>query len=106
MKIEHHYLDKCTIEEFADRNELIMEVHERPSSRVRGALPFYAHFKGVELKEGDFLISASGDGYSPEEAINLYAMKISEGLLIINATHPTNRREILVPRLISRRDKV
>lgn len=96
MKIERHFKDRMTIEEFAEKHDLIMEVYERDKGI---ATPFYARFKGAEIKDDGMLRSAHGNGYTEEEAINDYASEISEKVLVFGA-YITNRKEIRVPILI------
>lgn len=100
MKTELHTIEKTTIEKFADKHGLVMEVHER--KRPLGDLArFYAHFKGVEVKKQPcFLLGEFGNGSTPKNAIADYADKISGELLVVDAMAP-DRREILVPQLVS-----
>lgn len=98
MEIEYKYLKRTTIEKFADEYGLVMEVYERPQRSIqeRGLKRFYAHFKSAEIKDGSCLAGVSGDGNTPETAIEEYARKIEERLLVIDAMQPS-RREIEVP---------
>lgn len=101
MKIERKDVPVSTIQAFADKHDLVMEVYERgkgTSSNMR----YWANFKGAEVKDGPILSGATGNGPTPEAAIADYAIKISGELLVIDAYRPT-RREISVPRLISDR---
>lgn len=98
MKIEKHEIDGMTIEEFADKHDLVMEIHERRTP-IGDPSRYYAHFKSAEAKEGTCcLVGLFGNGSTPEEAITNYAREISLRTIIINAMRD-NRREIIVPRL-------
>jgi hypothetical protein len=94
VKIERHDWPRATIEEFAEANDLVMEIHERHPDA--SAAKFYAHFKNTDIKEGTMLRGGGGDGPTPEAAIHAYAREISTRLLVVNAFRP-DRREILVP---------
>lgn len=96
MKIEKYLLLESTIEKFADKFNLIMEVHER---NKHGADRYYAHFKDCNIEDKDMLIGAFGSGSTPEEAINNYARRISLQNIVINA-YFENCQKILVPKLI------
>ena len=99
MKIERYEITKSSIENFADKNGLIMEVHERPY-KVGDPERYYAHFKNSEVREGiDCLLGLMGSGSTPDEAIAEYAKRLSLRLLIIDSFLPS-RREIKVPRLL------
>jgi hypothetical protein len=94
MKIELHecrpFLPQ-TIEEFADKHDLVMEVHERASISSLSHR-YYAHFKRAELREENCLVGAHGNGVDPKSAITSYARRISQHLLVINGN-----KEIHVP---------
>lgn len=101
MKINRKLIERMSIEDFAERHNLIMEVHERNKRNmidfnVRDA--FYASFEGAEVKEGACLASEYGDGSNEEEAIRNYAALISGKLLVFNA-FGRDRHEIQVPYL-------
>lgn len=91
---------RSTLEEFAVKHGLTMVVRER--SAVHGfpeghVARWYAAFDRTEIRSGEcFLMSAYGNGRTPEEAIANYGPAISEKLLIVNAGAP-DRREIQVP---------
>lgn len=88
---------EMTLEQFANENELTMEVHERRVYR-ESADRYYAHFSRAEVKKDCILCSEYGDGNTPDDAIKNYGYKISMKLLVIDAYGP-NRRELLVPRI-------
>jgi hypothetical protein len=98
MKIVLKEIPTMTIEQFAERNELLMEIYERitPSSR---SMRYFAHFRNAEVKDGEMLIGSFGNGATPEEAITNYALAISMKLLVIYEASK-QVREIQVPRLI------
>jgi hypothetical protein len=83
-----------TLEEFADRHGLEMEVHER--QKHIGLRRYYAHFKDAEVGEGGMLIGTAGNGDTPEEAIADYADEIAGRRLVIRAARP-ERRELECP---------
>ena len=97
MKIVTEEIEQTTIEKFADKHNLTMEVHERRRP-VGDSARYYAHFKGAEVKDGGVLVALYGDGATSEEAIVHYAEKISMVMLVIDARQKT-RHEIYVPRL-------
>lgn len=83
-----------TLEEFADKHGLIMEVNERYDL----SLPkFYAQFKGVYRKAGEVCIErCHGNGNTPEEAIEDYQNKISGKNLILHR-RTEKRKEVWAP---------
>ena len=95
MKTTVKLQPRSTLEEFADKHGLEMEVRERPEY-LNPDYVFYAQFKGVEVLEGRILASAYGEGNTPEEAIAAYAQEISEKHIVIDA-YKTSRREIFAP---------
>jgi hypothetical protein len=96
MRTEYKRLERDTIEKFADKHGLVMEVREL-DVKTFGGEPWAASFKNAETKDGCILAYESGRGYSPEEAITDYAKIISRKLLVLNAYDKEKRREILVP---------
>jgi hypothetical protein len=98
MEIRKRLLERMTIEEFAEREGLIMEVVERPRN-IPYNFPFYANFDHAEIQQGGFLIGAYGNGNTPEEAIENYARQISGLILIFNA-YRDDRKEIRIPVLV------
>ena len=84
-----------TLEEFAHKYGLEVAVGER-AVPVGNKDRYWAHFDRVEVKEGGFLTSVSGNGATPEEAVADYAPKISLKTLVKDAyrdsrlvIHPT-----------------
>ena len=94
MRIKEFMLKRSTLEEFAEREGLEMEIHER--SHKDGPSRFYAHFRRAEVIEGGFLAGVYGNGPSQDEAMTEYIDKISGQVLVVNAGC-TTRREIVVP---------
>lgn len=102
MQIERHFVPTSTLEEFADANGLVMEVHERGASLVAMAhigpgARYYAHFKGASVLRNSCSIGVFGDGATPEQAIAAYVPEISETELVVRVGE--ERRQITVPRL-------
>ena len=87
--------ERISIQEFANRHDLVMEIRERPFPDLSR---LYALFQGAEVKEGVFLVGKTGNGSSPEKAMADYADKISGTTIMLNALKGS-RREIKVPRL-------
>ena len=98
MEIKTILIPETTIEQLAEKNGLVMEVHERGGS-VRNPQRFYAHFSTCDTKKGNFLVGSFGNGSTPEEAIVNYGREISEQIIVIDA-RGAGRREIAVPRII------
>ena len=99
MKIERHLVPEMTIEEFAERNGLVMEVHERENQKLP---KYYAQFKDVWVKDGIVISGKFGNGKTEEEAIKDYTNEINLQLLVVGAFRGNNRRELQVPRLIKK----
>jgi hypothetical protein len=103
MKIQLHEIETTTIEAFAEKHDLLMDVHERKRP-VGDPARYYASFRSAEAREGECgLRRLFGNGRTPESAIAEYAAMISLRLLIIDATSK-DRREIEVPRLSANAD--
>ena len=94
MKIERKLVDESTIEDFADKNDLIMSVVERKS--YSKGCKFYASFKNCDIANGGFLIGEYGDGENEEDAIKNYSKIISLKTLVVSDEH--RRRKIACPR--------
>jgi hypothetical protein len=98
MKIKTFPIEKMTIEEFADKYGLVMEVHERkPPYKLY--FRYYARFSDCEVADQGFLVSIHGNGNTPEAAIADYAREISGKALAENA-RSSQRRDIQVPTLV------
>lgn len=101
MKIESNEIKSMTIEEFAGRNGLVMEVHERRLP-VNDPNRFYAKFKRSDIRQGKWsLVGVFGNGPTPELAIADYARRIDLQTLVIDAMGK-EEHEIEVPRLCVR----
>lgn len=99
MKIKRIDLPTSTIEEFADLHGLTMVVTERDSP-TGSPMRYLAAFESCEVKDECMLISAYGNGPTPEAAIADYAPRISMKTLVFNAMSPLYRKEIRTPRLV------
>ena len=102
MKIEMKRMARESLENFIDRNGLVLEVRSLPDLDRRVSPPrpvgetFYANIKGAEIKLGPILSSESGRGATAQEAVQKYIKLIRCQLLVIDAYKDT-RREINVP---------
>lgn len=98
MKIQRYPIERMTIEEFAEKHDLIMEIHERTplnmGKRWHPRYRFYARFKDSGVISGSDLIMACGNGKTEEEAIADYQHYINL------ETIKVNDKEIQVPELI------
>ena len=97
MKIDRDAPLRMTIETFADRHGLVMQISER-SQRLVDELalrPFYAHFKNTHIAERGFLRGTSGDGWTEGEAIADYRRAISGRRLKHNAGYYLDVPELL-----------
>ena len=97
MKIERFLVPESTIEDFAEKHGLTMEIHERSDSDPDSR--FYANFANVELKFGPVLAGTHGNGPNEEAAIKNYAKEISLKSIIVNEASVA-RRVIQCPRFI------
>lgn len=90
MKIKEYLLPKpITIEEFAKKHNLTMEVHQRKDK------DYYAHFEDASIRHNSyFLLYTYGNGNTPKQAIVDYSRKISNQILI-----DKNKNEIIVGKL-------
>jgi hypothetical protein len=82
MEIKYNKIETITIDEFADRHGLVLEVNEREPLYIK--MPhigengrFYAYFGNIEISDGRFLTSAFGNGSTIREAIEDYAYQLS-----------------------------
>ena len=92
MKIVTESVPACTLEEFADKYDLIMIVKERPLPEGDPSR-FYARFEGVEVGGDGTLTTAFGNGATPEDAMAAYAERIYLATLVVDA-HKDSRRQI------------
>lgn len=98
MKIEKHLKKEMTLEKFAEKHDLIMQIYDRGTRRLFFKR-YFAHFKNADIEEGGLLKSETGDGDTINEAIDDYARKISERTLVVDGNTKNDRR-IEVPILI------
>ena len=98
MKTKVFEIEQMTIEHFAERKDLTMEIRER---RVPAGSPnrFYARFESCEVMDGRALVGLCGDGPTPEDAVQDYARNIQLKRICIDAMRDS-RKEIEVPRLL------
>lgn len=101
MKIEREDVPQMTIEEFAEKHDLVMEVRERPYP-VGSPGRYYASFKNSDTMEDGCIVGTHGDGPTPEAAIKDYAAELSLKRLVLNAFTKQKRIEINVPRLVQK----
>lgn len=87
----------ATLEQFAARHDLTLEVKERRTA-LDSPMRFFASFKGTEVKGDRVLTGVYGDGNTPDAAAADYAKSISLTRIVVDAM-TKNRREIDVPRL-------
>ncbi len=95
MEIETEFLERMSIDEFADKHGLTMKVVERDID-LGPAMRFYAYFNDAEVKLNGVYEGRFGDGATPEDAITDYAKRISLLTIVIDA-YSASRREIRVP---------
>lgn len=96
MKIERELIERMSIQSFARREDLVMEVKERERDTLdsfRDISPIYADFRGVSLVEGSFLVGAHGNGQTEKEAIIDYMNQISGKKIKIESFNYPNRKE-------------
>lgn len=98
MRIETYYREQITLSDFADKHNLILEIHERLPQNMRGGDRFFAFFSHCEVKENNCLISVHGNGSTPDKAIFDYTTEISGKLLVVRA-RTEERCEIKTPLL-------
>ena len=103
MKTVREFLPCMTIEQFAEENDLVMEVKERSVNRD-SSMRYYASFQYCCIRsESNFSFTyADGNGNTPEEAIMDYIKKIEVKTLFFGwyAPHGVDKRKIKVPRLV------
>ena len=92
MKTEYDRIPEGTIEEFADRYNLVMKVSER---KLPAGDPsrYYASFAKCDVLKDGMLCGQFGNGVTPEEAIKNYTRCIHLERLVIDALRDS-RREI------------
>lgn len=98
MKIIRDFVERQTLERFADGYGLDLIVRERKNGL--GQLSYTANLDKFELKEGGCLTSPFGSGLTEEAAILDYLPKISGRRAVIRPGQP-NRVDFFVPILTS-----
>lgn len=97
MRIEYDTIEEITLEEFADKHDLVMEIGERPYPEGDDGR-YWAVFKDTAIKEGIMLVGRYGNGPTPEAAMDDYRRRISLKRLVVNE-FSADRRTVFVPRL-------
>lgn len=97
MKIKRFPINAVSLEEFADKHNLTMEVRERDDGS------WYAKFEDVHVVTGMCLVGEFGNGATEFEAIENYAKEISKTTIRVGYHNGIN---IKVPNLIYTGDKV
>jgi hypothetical protein len=100
VEIVRKYRERSTIEAFAEKHGLVMEIYERDNPQLA---PLYGRFRRVEIKDGALLESAFGDGVTESAVIRDYARRISGKLIVFDAMGP-NRKEIQCPVFTNKED--
>lgn len=99
MKIERQVYETMTIEQFAEANNLVMEIRER-NLPIGDDGRFFAKFKncGIVCDNGNAYAYPIGDGATEELAVAAYTKEISMRRIRI-IVGKDERREVNVPRL-------
>ena len=100
MIIKREFIERTTIEAFADKHNLTMEVNERDIEPGKSPGPnerFYANFEGVDVIDGSFYRGVYGNGPDEETAIRDYARKLSRAVFSIRGADD-RREEVICPR--------
>ena len=96
MKIEITEHPRMTLEEFADKHGLVMQVRERSPEYAKAYARYYACFKNCNVHRGHTLHGVFGNGNTPEEAIKNYSQQISNQFLTIDG----GKTDIVCPTLL------
>jgi hypothetical protein len=104
MKIERKPANRMTLEAFADKHGLTMEIGERTRLDLHHSFKyeenrFYASFKDVDVLETHVIVGAHGNGGSEDAAMQDYAEKISGKLLVFKFSDKKRRKEFYAPEL-------
>jgi hypothetical protein len=105
MKVVFHRsgklpLNEMTIEWFADRFDLSLQVYERDPDLAAKKGRFFCYFANVEVQEQKgFLTSATGNGETILIAVDDYCKEISNKTLVINAMDPESRTEVMTSKI-------
>jgi hypothetical protein len=85
-----------TFAQWAEELDLTMHVSERMRDMWHYGR-YYASFRNVEISERGLLVSASGNGDTPEEAIEAYANALVGGRRLVIDAYKESRREVVTP---------
>ncbi len=102
MKIEYitnsqvNETGASSLEEFADKHGLVMQVFERSASISTPAQRYYARFEDTEVMGRGVLRGVYGEGPNPDAAIKDYASRIAGTRIAVKA-YTDKRREFEVP---------
>lgn len=98
MRVEMNLVPEATLQDFAERQDLVLEVNERDPELARevGAT-YYVGFKDVQIKDGVFRRSTSGNGNTIHEAASDLARQLSRQTIVINAFDMAAPREVRAP---------
>lgn len=83
------------LEDFANKHGLEMVVNERGLD-MPPHMRYYANFKKIEIKKGAMLVSAFGNGATPEAAIEDYKSRIV-GQRLVYSSYTPDRQEFDTP---------
>jgi hypothetical protein len=97
MRINRDVVPQSTLQEFAEKHDLVMRVIERGASRPSHAERYCAYFEHCEIKGAGVLIGVHGNGDTEDAAIEDYMRQISEKRLVVDA-YQNSRTEITAPR--------
>ena len=101
MMIKYNLKTEVDIVDYSNEIGIDVVVEDRGTNRSNHATHrYYARFEDSETKESDMLVSTSGDGHTPKEAIRDYCEQISCKKLVINAYGKDKRKEYDVPVLV------
>lgn len=98
MRLQIVRLPRETIQEFAERHDLTMQVYERTHAECPDK--YYAKFANSDIVEGCCLLGAYGNGHTIKSAIAAYAERIS-GCCLVIAGNTNSEIRINVPQLTS-----
>lgn len=91
--------ERITLEQFADRHELVMLVTDGPANEFRRHR-YQARFEAVEVKDRDLLVTVWGSGDTIKEAIADYAAQIAGGQILVQNAYGVRgvRCELVTPK--------
>ena len=101
MKIEVKRVEKMTLEEFADKYGLVMQIVEQYNA-ISTEFRFRANFKGVKIKDNvsnKEITCVGGYGRDEETAMKDYGNLISGKILVFNGLG-FFRKDISIPKIV------